>query len=241
MTHMKKEKAERVWVGYIRVSTREQADSGLSLEAQKEKVLSLARGRGVELAEVLTDASESAKDLNRPGMRRILELAQSGRLEGILVAKFDRLTRSMRDFVMLVDLFVKKDVSIVSAYEWIDTGTATGRMMLTFFAMISEWERETISERTSAGLQAKLRRGEPAGNVRYGWRYVGKNEPVVEDEREQIILDAIIAMRKDGVSLREIAAKLNESGHLTRSGKPWQFQYVANVLRMVEKKEAVAQ
>ena len=231
---MTKKKADRVWVGYIRVSTREQADSGLSLEAQRDKVMATAQARGVTLAEVLTDAAESGKDLKRPAAQRIVDLAQGKLLAGVIIAKLDRLTRSVYDLAFLVRLFNRNDVALVSAAEWLDTGSAAGRMVLSVVTAMAEMEREQIGERTSAALQAKLKRGEPAGNVRYGWRYVGKNEPVVEDAHEQMILGWIQAARAEGRSLRAIADELNTRGHKTRSGSPWKFQYVANVLRMAE-------
>jgi DNA invertase Pin-like site-specific DNA recombinase len=83
-------------IGYVRVSTEKQADCGVSLEAQSEKVRAMAVVQGAELAEVIIDAGESAKSLNRPGMARLLSLVDTGAVDTVIIAKLDRLTRSVK-------------------------------------------------------------------------------------------------------------------------------------------------
>src|ERR1035438_3686634 len=84
-------------IGYIRVSTDKQADKGCSLEPQQEKIRAMAVVQGTEIADLIVDAGESAKNLKRPGMVRILKLVQTGEVDKVIVAKLDRLTRSVRD------------------------------------------------------------------------------------------------------------------------------------------------
>jgi DNA invertase Pin-like site-specific DNA recombinase len=98
-------------IGYVRVSTEKQADFGVSLEAQSEKVRAMAVVQGAELAEVIIDAGESAKSLNRLGMARLLSLVDAGAVNIVIIAKLDRLTRSVKDFSELLERFTRQGVS----------------------------------------------------------------------------------------------------------------------------------
>jgi site-specific DNA recombinase len=98
-------------IGYVRVSTDKQADRGVSLEVQVEKIRAMATVHEVELLDVLVDAGESAKDLDRPGMLRILEMVQSRAVGMVIVAKLDRLTRSVKDLAVLLEQFQRRGVS----------------------------------------------------------------------------------------------------------------------------------
>src|SRR6476620_9068823 len=89
-------------IGYVRVSTDKQADRGVSLEAQAEKIRAMAVVQGVDLAELIIDAGESAKSLNRPGMARLLALVDAGAVQTVIIAKLDRLTRSVVDLAELL-------------------------------------------------------------------------------------------------------------------------------------------
>ena len=132
-------------IGYIRVSTDKQADKGLSLDAQSEKIRAMAVVHGTELADVIVDAGESAKNLDRPGMERILDLVRGGEVDTVIVAKLDRLTRSVRDLADLLEVFQRKGVSLVSVAESLDTGSAAGRLVLNIMVTVSQWEREAIA------------------------------------------------------------------------------------------------
>src|SRR4029077_3563986 len=101
----------RISVGYVRVSTDDQAATGVSLEAQETRLRAYALATGRELAEVVIDAGESAKTLERPGMTRILAGIRSGEIGAIVSLKLDRLTRSVRDLADLLELFTKRDIA----------------------------------------------------------------------------------------------------------------------------------
>jgi DNA invertase Pin-like site-specific DNA recombinase len=112
------------------VSTDKQADRGVSLEAQSEKVRAMAVVQGAELADVIVDAGESAKSLDRPGMQRLLALVDAKAVDTVIIAKLDRLTRSVKDLAELLERFTRRGVSLVSVAESLDTGTAAGRLVL---------------------------------------------------------------------------------------------------------------
>ena len=217
-------------IGYCRVSTSLQAE-GVSLEAQQEKIRAMAVVHDVELVEIIVDAGESAKDLDRPGMMRLLDLVQKRVVGMVVIAKLDRLTRSVRDLATLLEKFQRKDVSLVSVAESLDTGSAAGRLVLNIMASVSQWEREAIGERTRDAMQHKIRQDEWIGNAPYGYRRCHDGKHVEPDPTEQKTLARIRRLRKDGTSLRLIATRLNEEGFQTRSNSPFRHEYVARVLR----------
>lgn len=216
-------------VGYVRVSTDKQAESGLSMESQEEKIRAMAVVKDAELVEIIVDAAESAKDLNRPGAQKVLKMVKARAVDLVVVAKLDRLTRSVRDLGELVEVFNRKDVALVSVAETLDTQTAAGRMVLNMIGVVSQWEREVISERTGDALRAKRRRGERAGTVPYGFRVGGEGKLITEPSEADTVA-AAAALRAKGLSLRGIADELNKLEFTTRAGTPWRFQYVARIL-----------
>src|SRR5687768_8592829 len=98
-------------VGYVRVSTDKQAEFGVSLEAQEAKIRAMATVQGAEIVELIVDGGESAKNLNRPGMERLLALVDERKVETVIIAKLDRLTRSVKDLSELLERFERRGVS----------------------------------------------------------------------------------------------------------------------------------
>lgn len=218
-------------IGYVRVSTKDQADFGVSLEAQAEKVRAMAVVQGAELAEVIIDAGESAKSLDRPGMARLLSLVDTGAVETVIIAKLDRLTRSVKDLAELLERFTRRGVSLVSVAESLDTGTAAGRLVLNIMVSVSQWEREAIGERTRDAMHHKRAAGERVGTVPFGYHLAADGVHIEPEPREQDALTRLRELRDAGYTLAEVAEELNAQGYQTRRGTPWRFQYVADVLR----------
>lgn len=216
-------------VAYVRVSTEKQADAGQSLEAQQAKVTAYASLYDLELVEVVVDAGESAKSLNRPGLTRALAMLKSGKAEALVVVKLDRLTRSVRDLGALVETyFASGKAALLSVSEQIDTRSAGGRLVLNVLASVSQWEREAVGERTAAVMQFKAAAGEyTGGRAPYGSRVeAGLLVPV---EAEQEVLSAVREARASGLSLRAIAASLEARGLLSRTGKAFGLTQVARM------------
>jgi len=218
-------------IGYARVSTDAQADAGESLRLQDTKIRAMAEVQGAELSEVVVDAGESAKNLRRPGMVRLLDLVASGSVDTVIVLKLDRLTRSVRDLADLLDTFDRKSVSLVAVSESLDTGTAAGRLVLNIMASVGQWEREAIGERTREALASMKARGLRVGNVAFGYALAADGVSLVESPEEQRVIAQIAELRQDGHSLRAIAAELNRQGYRTRRGSAWRHQYVANIAK----------
>lgn len=183
------------------------------------------------MAEVIVDRDEFSGDLNRPGVQRILDLVKGRKIQAVIISKLDRLTRSTRDAIDLIELFAKREVALISVGESLDTESPMGRFFVRMIASIAELEREMIGSRTSAVMQHLKTQGMPAGTAPYGWRNVGRRVPMVEVPEEQAALTKIAEMRAAGLSFQKIAAAMNEAGFATRRGTPWVYQYVDRVLK----------
>ena len=218
-------------VGYVRVSTEKQADFGVSLDAQTEKVRAISTVQGAELTEIIVDAGESAKTLKRSGMTRLLSLVDCGAVNVVIVAKLDRLTRSVKDLANLLEMFNRRGVSLVSVAESLDTGSAAGRLVLNIMVSVSQWEREAIGERTRDAMRHKKALGQRVGTVRYGYRVSNEGKKLEPDVREQTIIEQVRSLNESGHTTRRIAAALNRQGSTTRRGGRFRFEYVAKILR----------
>src|SRR6202158_4750623 len=139
-------------VGYVRVSTDKQAERGVSLEAQAEKIRAMAVVHNAELVDIIVDGGESAKSLSRPGMARLLELVDAGEVQAVIIAKLDRLTRSVKDLCTLLETFTRRGVALISVAESLDTGSAAGRLVINIMTAVSQWEREAIGQKYGVWL-----------------------------------------------------------------------------------------
>src|SRR5690348_4737239 len=196
-------------VGYVRVSTDKQADRGVSLEAQAEKIRAMAVVHNAELLDIIIDGGESAKSLNRPGMARLLALVDAREVQVVIIAKLDRLTRSVKDLCTLLERFERRGVALVSVAESLDTGSAAGRLVLNIMTAVSQWEREAIGERTRDALRHKRSQGKRTGTIPFGSRLAGDGAHLEADPAEQEALAQIRSLREQGASMRRIAAALN--------------------------------
>jgi len=218
-------------VGYVRVSTGKQA---LSPAAQAAKIEAMAALQGIDLIETITDL-ESAKEgsvKKRPGLIRILDLARRQQIQRVVIAKLDRLTRSVVDLGAILAQLDKHGVGLVSATEtWMDTGSAAGRMILNIITAVAQWEREAIAERTAAVLQYKRQHRLVYNHAPFG--YTRKRDKLVPKPEEQTIIRRIKAMRTKGQQLRAIADRLNSDRVPTKKrGGRWHASTIANVLRL---------
>lgn len=209
-------------VAYLRVSTAQQADHGVSLAAQRAKVEAYASLYDLDLVAIVEDAGASAKTLNRPGLDRVLAMLRKGDAEAVLVVKLDRLTRSVRDLGELVDTyFADGKRALLSVHDQIDTRSAAGRLVLNVLASVSQWEREAIGERTSAAMQHKRAKGELVGAVPYGYDLGADGKTLVANDAEQLVVAAVREYRAAGLSLRTIGDRLAKRGLLPRKGGAW--------------------
>jgi site-specific DNA recombinase len=231
-TRRTKQITARLTLGYARVSSEAQVDQGVSLDAQRARIAAYCVAMGWPLSEVVEDPGRSAKSLERPGMTKTLEAVRRGEVERVIVSRLDRLTRHTGDLAHLLELFAKHDVALVSINETLDTGTASGRMVVNMLAVLAQWERETIGERTAAALGHKRQQRQVYGPTPFGFIRIGGT--LVEEPQEQAIKAHAVAMDREGSSFREIGAMLT-----ARTGRVWGPSSVRAMLRSRMALEAV--
>ena len=218
-------------IGYIRVSTNQQAESGLGLADQEHKIRSYCETYDFNLVDIIVDAGTSAKDLNRAGIQEVIKRASSDEIDGVIVAKLDRLTRSMRDLHHLLDTTFKS-TKLHSVNEQINTESASGMLIISILASVSAWELATVKERTSNALQAKKRLNDDNsinGTAPYGKEWI--DGELVDCEEEQDAIQALIKLRKAGNTHSHIAKLMNIDGISNRSGRGWTESRVRSVLK----------
>lgn len=222
-------------IGYARVSTEEQAVSGVSLDDQKRRIALFCDMHGHELAGIEVDAGFSGKSLDRPGAIAVLDALKAGRVGGVVIAKLDRWTRRLRDLLDLLDLLDEKGAALLSIGETLDTSTSTGRLVVHVMGAVAQMEREQIGERTRAALAHKRAVGEKTGGkVPFGYKVVVSDAGIkrlVLDTYEQSLIGFVKEARDTGSSLDQIAKALNDAGHRTREGGEWKRQYVHRLLK----------
>lgn len=216
-------------VGYIRVSTDKQADSGISLDAQKTKIRQYAELYDLDLVAIIEDAGVSAKSLDRAGLRSALSMLEKGQADALLVVKLDRLTRSVRDLGELVERYFASRFSLLSLSDSIDTRTAAGRLVLNVLTSVAQWEREATGERTRDAMAHKKAKGEfTGGQAPYG--FSNENGVLVRNEAEQGVLAVVAELKAAGLSLRGIVAELDRAGIVSRSGKAFGVTQIARMV-----------
>ena len=202
---------------YIRVSTEEQAAEGVSLETQKAKIAAWCDLNGYELAGVFTDAGISGTKADRLGLAQAL--AAVGKGDALVVYSLSRLSRSTRHMLELSERLEKAGADLVSISEKIDTTSAAGRMVFRMLAVLNEFERDQLAERTSAAMQHKKAKGERVGAVPYGKTLAENGVVLIDVPAEQEVIIEARKLHTAGLSLRKIAAILAEKGFKARNGK----------------------
>jgi site-specific DNA recombinase len=220
-------------VGYIRVSTDEQSNNGLGLEAQEAAIRAFAESQGYDLVEIVADpgVSGATRPATRPGFSRVLALAEKQAFSILLVWKFDRLARSLEYAVTTTSgLQEQLGITLRSVTEPIDTATPTGQIIFAVLAGFAAQERESIIDRTIAGKKQKASRGGYVGGFTpYGYRR-DKEGGLMIDEQEAAVVRRIASMRQSGATLQSISDALNAEGIPGRRGGSWYARTISYVL-----------
>jgi DNA invertase Pin-like site-specific DNA recombinase len=204
-------------IAYTRVSTDEQAESGLGLDAQRSTIAAAAAGKGWTVTAEYTDNGRSGKDINRPALLDAMNYLDTNG-GALVVAKLDRLSRSVLDFAQIAVRARRHGWAVVALDVDVDTTTPTGELVANITASVAQWERRIISARTSEALQAKK-----AAGCRLG-------RPVTLNAE---IRTRIITNHAAGNSLAEIARTLNAENIPTARGGTWYPSTIKGVLASV--------
>jgi DNA invertase Pin-like site-specific DNA recombinase len=227
-------------VGYVRVSTEQQAGEGVSLETQRLKLRAYAVAMDLDLVAMFEDAGLSAKTLARPGLQSALTLLDEGKAAGLVVVKLDRLTRSVCDLGELVDRYFASRFSLLSVSDSIDTRTASGRLVLHVLGAVSQWEREATAERTRDALAQLRADGVRLGAEAFGWQRSNETDSNGRRRCEEVVdegatIRRMRELRQQGLYVREIAAVLEAEGRQTKRGGRWHVTTVQRILQRSDK------
>lgn len=214
---------------YIRVSTARQDQEGYSIPLQKERLIAFCKAKGWVVAGIFVDPGHSGSSLERPGMERLIDGVEAGKFDVVLVYKLDRLSRSQKDTLYLIeDVFMANSVDFVSMQESFDTTTIYGRAMVGILSVFAQMERETITERTLMGRAGRAEEGlwHGGGTDPLGYDYIDGELVVNEKEAEQIRM--VYDLYASGHSVTEITRRMD--GYRTKHGDWSHTSTVGNVL-----------
>lgn len=217
---------------YIRVSTEDQAKDGFSIHAQREKLTKYAEANDWDIYDYYVDDGISGKNLvDRPEVTRMLEDVKSGKINNILIYKLDRLTRSMKDLIYLIEFFESNNCTFNSQTEKIDTSNAVGRMFVKIIGIFAEFERENLAERVSFGYEQKTREGNYTNtNGVYGYDYIVGEGKLVINKEEAEVVKKIFELYIDGQSYFKIAKKFNITNVPTKRGGHWASATIKSII-----------
>lgn len=219
---------------YVRVSSEEQVKHGYSIRAQVEKLTNYAKLKEWVIYDVYEDKGISGKNIEeRPGIKRLISDIENRKVNNVLVFKIDRLTRSVKNLLELVEIFQMYECEFNSLTESIDTTSATGRMFLKIIGIFAEFERENIVERTKVGFERKVKEGYTLASrtTSYGYDKIKGEKIQVINPTEAIIVKEIYDLfLYKNYSCLEIAKTLNERGIPTKENSVWHARTVKNTL-----------
>lgn len=207
-------------IGYIRESTKDQAENGYNLAEQERKIKAYfnylkSDYKGATL-EIISDGGYSAKSLNRPGIKKVMTLVKTGKVDTIIIHNLDRLTRNVVDLARLVELFNEKKVNLISLCEKLETDSASGKFFLYMLGLIAQWERETISERTKRAIDEafKQKKFPRADKVLWvGYKFDKDRNIIVDEKYREMIIQIFEIVSTGELTLNEIGFKMIALGY----------------------------
>lgn len=214
---------------YIRVSTARQDQEGNSIPMQKSRLISFCKAKGWVVAGMFVDPGHSGSSLDRPGIVSLVNGVEAGKYDAVLVYKLDRLSRSQKDTLYLIeDIFMKNNVAFVSMQESFDTSTVFGIAMVGILSVFSQMERSTIVERTMMGRAGRAEKGlfHGGGTDPIGYDYIDGELVVNKKEAEQVRM--VYSLYAAGHSVTDITRRMD--GYTTKHGDWSHTSTVGNVL-----------
>ena len=217
---------------YTRVSSRNQADADYSsLETQRERLEAYCKSQDeYTVYRVYEDGGYSADSLDRPALKEMLRDLRDGKLNCVLAYKIDRLTRSVKDFHLLMDLFDRCGVKFVSVTQSLDTQNPMGRLLRNILLDFAQFEREMTADRTRDKMYQRAQKGLwNGGQAPYG--YLAENKRLIVNPQEAPLVRFMFERFADTPSLSRLREELHRRGWYARSGKPWSKTAIDQILR----------
>ena len=215
---------------YVRVSTTSQLEEGYSIEEQKAKLESYCDIKDWHVYKVYTDGGFSGSTTERPALEQLIKDAQSKLFDTVLVYKLDRLSRSQKDTLYLIeDVFLKNNIEFVSLLENFDTSTPFGRAVIGLLSVFAQLEREQIKERMQLGKLGRAKAGKSMmwAKTSYGYSYDKETGSMTVNEYEALVVKEIFASYLAGMSITKLRDKINQE----YPKKPaWSYRTIRGIL-----------
>lgn len=213
---------------YMRVSTQEQAENGNSLEFQKEKLEAYCKIHEYKIVGEYVDAGVSGAKFNRPALDRLKDNVE--KIDIVLIYKLDRLSRSIKDTMLLIeDFFKPNNIDLISLSENFDTSQAIGMATVGMLSTFAQLERDTINQRTLAGKVQSVKNGNYINNVPFG--YIKEGKKLVKDENTRECLEFIFEKLLDGYSTNQIAKLLETNNYSNLRKGLWHYSIINRIAR----------
>lgn len=214
-----------------RVSTQEQAKKGYSIGEQLERMRDYCKAMGWTIYNEYVDAGFSGANTNRPALQKLIRDTKAGKIDKVLVYKLDRLSRSQRDTLELIeDVFLANNTDFVSMSENFDTATPLGKAMIGILAVFAQLEREQIKERMEMGKLARAKSGKYTCCFKIPIGYKMINGELIADEYEKMLVIEAFNLYNSGLSPYAISKRFNEAGKTIRDGK-WHPHMIREMLK----------
>lgn len=208
---------------YVRVSTSYQAEEGYSIDEQKDKLKAYCKIKDWKIYDVYVDGGFSGANTQRPELERLISDVKRKKVDIVLVYKLDRLSRSQKDTLFLIeDVFTKNDVSFISLQENFDTSTPFGKASIGMLSVFAQLEREQIKERMMLGKEGRAKNGKSMSwtTIPFGYDYSKETGILSVNPTQALIVNRIFTEYLNGKPVAKIIRDLNAEGHVGRK-RPW--------------------
>jgi len=216
---------------YVRVSTREQAEKGYSIQEQIKSCRSYCYQKGWKVVRIYKENGVSGKNLNRPKLQLLFDHAENKQFDVVVFWRSDRLTRTVGDLSYLVDYFEEISIDISCVTEPFDTTTADGRFLINLSGSLAQRERELLIERSKIGIRARARDGKwRGGKTPYGYKYNKVTQKLEIDKKEAPNVKLMFNKYLELGTINDVTRHLNKNNIPTRNAKEWSNTAVGNIL-----------
>lgn len=216
-------------IGYVRVSTDEQAKEGVSLQNQKDRIESYCQYRGFELVGIIEDAGISGgKNKARPGFIEVLNKIETGEADALILYSLERLSRDMLTLLALERLLDEHEIELHTVEGEVNTASPDGWLNFAMKAFLGEMERRQVKYRTKKAMEYKKAQGAVVGSIPYGYRRA--QDRLEPDEMEQKTIALAKTLYSEAYGLSAICRRLTEANYRTRNSKPFTVEQVKRLL-----------
>ena len=205
--------------GYARLNSLH-VPKNFSIEEQIEMIRNYAETNNLNLVDIVFDKDQTSMSLDMPGISKLIECIQSKKLEVVVIARLDRLTRSVRKMSYFIDEVIKNNVRLISIVDNFDTQKESAKSAIQIIDLVSRWDSKMISDRTKKLIRDKRKVGEYVGHAPYGFVY--KEKKLIPYPKELLVIKDVFNKRNiENASYHKIARSLNEKRIPSKRGRKW--------------------